>query len=119
MSESVQLWTCWNISIILVSYRNECNSLQYIRATFFSGIIIVTIFCGVLCMCRYRADIYFDLARKAVPAYALGFENSAYVQWAYGEAVRCNPCQSDNYKGILDGTFYGIVRENVKRKEKG
>jgi len=91
---------------------------KYIRTIFYSGIIIITVFCGVLCLYRYKADLYFDLARKAIPSYTFGHESSAYVQWAYNEAVKCNPYQSDNYKNILGGTFHRMIREHTKKKIK-
>lgn len=89
---------------------------KYINSVFYSVIIAITISCGVLTFYRFSADIYFDLARRSVRAYALRNEGKDYMQWAYREAVRRNPCQSNDYGNILNSNYRKIIIKEIQRQ---
>lgn len=86
---------------------------KYVNVFFYSTIIILMVVCCIGTIKRYHADIYFNEARKCVPAYAECGEYLREMQFLYWEAVRCNPLEAQNYAEKLNGDY---IRRITKRR---
>jgi len=83
---------------------------------FYSLVIILMILCGIGTLYRYKADIYFDIARNQVPVYART-DKPELMQWAYNNAVRINPLESKNYSYILNGHYLDLIVGEYERRK--
>lgn len=88
---------------------------KWIRTPIFSIIIIVIIALGMGNFRRFKADMYFDRARKVIHSYALRGEGMKYIQWAYWEAIRLNPLEFYNYEHLLNKTYMQVIQEEVRK----
>ena len=85
---------------------------KYINTGFYSVIIIFVILCGIGTLYRYKSDIYFDLARHQLGAY-IRTGNADKMQWAYQNAIRCNPLEFENYASILNSEHIRLLQGNL------
>ncbi len=78
---------------------------RYINTIFYIFIITCVVCLGIGSVYRYKADIYFDTARKIIPHYARTNEGLQHIQYYYNMAAKNNPLDKRVYADMLNGNF--------------
>ncbi len=89
---------------------------RYINTVFYLLVISFVVLCSVGALYRFKADIYFDIARNQVVDYATKNEYQK-LNWAYWKAIEMNPLEFVNYANILNGNYIRLIQEDYERRK--
>lgn len=80
---------------------------KYINITFYSIVILLSLLCIIGTMSRFKADMYFDKARKCVPGYAKTHKLKYLlaIQFYYQKSIEYNPLEIVNYSNRLNANY--------------
>ena len=80
---------------------------RIINTIFYSLIMVFVLYCGTLSLYRFKADMYFEQARRCVPDYAKTHNSIALgaMQFFYWQAINNNPLEYQNYAGKLNSDY--------------